>query len=135
MLRYAGFAVIATIANIGAQRFVLGLVPGTSGYIAAVICGTAVGLALKYFLDKRWIFYDQTHGLAAEGRTFSKYTLTGVFTTLIFWGTETGFWLVWQTDVMREAGAVLGLTVGYVIKYNLDLRYVFSPVAIDEAVR
>jgi hypothetical protein len=27
---------------------------------------------------------------------------------------------------MREAGAVLGLTVGYVVKYRLDRRYVFT---------
>ena len=26
---------------------------------------------------------------------------------------------------MREIGAILGLTVGYVIKYNLDYRFVF----------
>ena len=32
----------------------------------------------------------------------------------------------WRSDPMREAGAVLGLTVGYVVKYNLDRRYVFT---------
>ena len=30
-----------------------------------------------------------------------------------------------QTQLMREIGAVLGLTVGYIIKYHLDYRYVF----------
>jgi putative flippase GtrA len=48
-----------------------------------------------------------------------------VITTLIFWGTETLFWLTWGTDLMRETGAVIGLAVGYVIKYNLDKRFVF----------
>lgn len=54
----------------------------------------------------------------------------GLVTTAIFWGTETAFWLLWQTDAMRELGAVLGLTVGYVVKYRLGRRFVFR-----EAVR
>ena len=33
--------------------------------------------------------------------------------------------LIWGTDLMREMGAILGLAVGYVVKYNLDRRYVF----------
>jgi hypothetical protein len=37
----------------------------------------------------------------------------GVATTAIFWITETAFWLIWGTDLAREAGAVLGLMVGY----------------------
>jgi putative flippase GtrA len=126
-LRYAGFAVVATLANLGAQRLVLMLDGGAAGFAAAVLTGTAVGLVVKYLLDKRWIFADAATGLRAHSRRFSRYTATGVVTTLIFWGTETGFWLAWQTDLAREAGAVLGLTVGYVLKYRLDKRYVFVP--------
>ncbi|MEL6702576.1 MAG: GtrA family protein, partial [Pseudomonadota bacterium] len=47
-------------------------------------------------------------------------------TTMIFWGTETAFWLIWDTDIMRELGAVIGLSIGYVVKYNLDRRFVFT---------
>ena len=50
----------------------------------------------------------------------------GILTTLIFWGTETIFWLIWQNENMRELGAVLGLSLGYSIKYNLDKRFVFN---------
>jgi hypothetical protein len=28
---------------------------------------------------------------------------------------------------MRELGAVIGLTIGYVVKYELDRRFVFTP--------
>ena len=80
---------------------------------------------VKYILDKRWIFFDTSSGLATHGRKFTLYTLMGIVTTLIFWGTETAFWLAWRTDLMREIGAVLGLTTGYVIKYKLDRRFVF----------
>jgi putative flippase GtrA len=125
IVRYSAFAVLATLANLLMQRLVLGIVHGGQGFALAVIAGTAVGLLLKYVLDKRWIFFDPSSGLAVHGRKFTLYTLMGIVTTLIFWGTETVFWLTWRTDLMREVGAVIGLTIGYVIKYNLDRRFVF----------
>ena len=126
ILRYAAFAVVATIANLATQRLVLQF-GDTGGYFAAAVgAGTIVGLMIKYILDKRWIFYDLETGVKNHGRKFSLYTAMGLITTAIFWGTETTFWLIWQTDIMRELGAILGLSVGYVVKYNLDRRFVFT---------
>ena len=34
--------------------------------------------------------------------------------------------IIWKQENMREIGAILGLTLGYIIKYNLDKRYVFK---------
>lgn len=129
VLRYGLFAAIATLANLGAQRAVLWAQDGAAGLAAAIFVGTGVGLVVKYVLDKRWIFYDATTGARAHGTRFSRYTLTGVFTTAIFWGMETGFWLIWQTDPMRETGAVIGLAIGYVVKFQLDRRFVFTTAA------
>jgi len=126
IIRYAGFAVAAGIANLAAQRLVLSAGGADVGIWPAIFAGTAVGLILKYLLDKRWIFYDRSRGAAVHGRKFTLYTLMGIATTLIFWGSESTFWLLWKTDAMREMGAVLGLTVGYIVKYNLDRRFVFS---------
>jgi putative flippase GtrA len=124
-LRYGLFAAIATTANLAAQRLVLGLGDGMPLYLFALCAGTGIGLVVKYLLDKRWIFFDQVQDAASEARKFWLYTLTGVGTTLLFWGSETLFWLAWQSESMRELGAVLGLVVGYVLKYRLDRRYVF----------
>ncbi len=126
VLRYAAFAVVATLANLATQRLVLVAGDDAASFAVAVGAGTLVGLVVKYALDKRWIFGDRETGLKAHGRKFSLYTAMGLVTTAIFWGTETAFWLLWRTDLMREAGAVLGLTVGYVVKYRLDRRYVFT---------
>lgn len=132
VFRYAFFAVLATLANLATQRSVLWF--GDSGilFALAVGAGTLVGLVLKYFLDKRWIFEDMSVGVKAQGRKFSLYTAMGIVTTAIFWGTETAFWLVWQTDMMRELGAVIGLSIGYVVKYNLDRRYVFTDARLAQ---
>lgn len=126
VIRYTAFAVAATLANLAAQRVVLAIDDGPWGFALAVFVGTLVGLVLKYMLDKRWIFEDRATGLVAHGRKFGLYTAMGVATTAIFWGTETAFWIIWHTDLARETGAVLGLTVGYVIKYRLDRRFVFN---------
>jgi putative flippase GtrA len=126
IMRYAAFAVLATIANLATQRLVLQF-GDTGGYFAAAVgAGTVSGLLIKYILDKRWIFYDVETGVKNHSRKFSLYTAMGLITTAIFWGTETTFWLIWQTDMMRELGAILGLSVGYVVKYNLDRRFVFT---------
>ena len=128
ILRYALFAVAAVLVNLATQRLVLALpwpAPGL-GLAMAIAAGTLTGLVVKYLLDKRWIFFDMDTGVAAHGRKFALYTAMGVVTTAIFWGTETLFWLAWRTEAMRELGAVLGLTVGYVTKYRLDRRFVFA---------
>ena len=126
VLRYGTFAVIATLANLGAQRVVLGMVDGPTALALAIFVGTGAGLVVKYLLDKRWIFFDHSSGVATHTRKFLLYTLMGVATTLIFWGAETLAWWLWHTDPAREIGAVLGLSVGYIVKYNLDKKFVFS---------
>lgn len=126
VLRYAAFAVLATLANLGAQRAVLMAGETPPLYAAAVVAGTGLGLVVKYVLDKRWIFADASTGLRAHGRKFSLYTAMGLVTTAIFWATETAFWAIWQTHTAREIGAVLGLAVGYAVKYRLDKRFVFA---------
>ena len=99
--------------------------------MAAIAAGTLVGLVVKYVLDKRWIFFDSSTGIATHGRKFGLYTAMGVVTTAIFWGAEATAWTIWQTDFARELGAVIGLTVGYVVKFNLDRRYVFSDAQLE----
>ena len=133
ILRYSFFAVVATIVNLGAQRVVLAFGDSTLFFTVAVGVGTLVGLVVKYILDKRWIFYDLDTGAKAHGEKFSKYTAMGLITTAIFWGMKTVFWLIWQTDTRRELGAVIGLSIGYVVKYQLDRRYVFTDTALEAA--
>lgn len=126
VLFYAGFAALATLANLFTQRLVLNGLSGSTGLLPAMVCGTLVGLVVKYVLDKRWIFHDVDTGIAQHGRKFTLYSLMGVGTTLVFWGSETLFWLIWKKDELRELGAILGLAVGYGIKYRLDKRFVFA---------
>ena len=130
VVRYAAFALLAVLANLATQRLVLWSGDTPPHFVLAVAAGTLVGLVVKYALDKRWIFFDGSTGVRAHGRKFTLYTAMGLVTTAIFWGTETAFWLAWQTHTMREVGAVLGLAIGYTVKFHLDRRYVFADAAL-----
>ena len=80
-MRYAAFAVIAILANLGAQRIVLALLDTQGELAAAIFVGTGVGLVVKYALDKKWIFHYASSGLAAHGKLFSNST-AGLFSRL-----------------------------------------------------
>ncbi len=127
---YTAFAIIAIALNPVAQRLVLAFYRSTLGFGVALILGTAIGLVAKYTLDKRRIFFDVSTGFNSHSRKLSLNTAMGLVTRLIFWGTETTFWLIFKTNLMRETGAVLGLTVCYFIKFHLDRHYVFADAPV-----
>ena len=125
-LRYTLFALLATAANIASQDIAVRLYQGRFHILLSIIAGTAVGLLSKYWLDRKFIFHYQPRNLADHTRTLSLYTLTGVATTAIFWGCELAFELIYGTKAMRYLGGIIGLAMGYLIKYQLDKRYVFA---------
>lgn len=130
VLRYGAFAAVAVAANLAVQRAILSLGTAPGYFLAALAGGTLVGLVVKYLLDKRWIFFDRETGLGHHRRKFGRYAGIGLFTTAIFWAFETLFWLIWHSTAMRELGAILGLCLGYLVKYQLDRRYVFARPAL-----
>ena len=122
---YTLFAVFSIVINIGSQILSIWAYRGTYSVEVSILVGTAAGLPLRYFLEKRYIFNFITHNLAHDGRLFVFYSAMGVITTLIFWGTEYAFHLIYDAEYMRYVGGVIGLTVGFYVKYQLDKKYVF----------
>ena len=122
---YSLFAGLSTVANIGSQMLSMLIYSGVYALEVSIFIGTLAGLPLRYFLEKRYIFSFNSKNIKHDGQLFILYSLMGVFTTAIFWGTEYVFHLIFTTDVMRYIGGVLGLSIGYYIKYQLDKRFVF----------
>jgi putative flippase GtrA len=122
---YSVFALAATAANLATQALVIWLYAGAYAIELSVLAGTAVGLPIKYVLEKRHIFEFESENLKHDGKLFFIYSLLGVFTTALFWGVEFAFQWAFGTDLMRYLGGAIGLTLGYVIKYHLDKRFVF----------
>lgn len=124
-VKYIIFAVIATLVNISFQWLSLKIYDLRFSLYVAMFVGTIAGLAVKYVLDKKYIFYHKTETKTEDAKKFLIYSFMGVFTTVIFWGTELAFNSIWQHPVSKYAGAVAGLSIGYITKYRLDKRFVF----------
>jgi putative flippase GtrA len=126
VILYALFAAIAIATNIGTQDIVTRLYHGPFDMTLSMLFGTGVGLAVKYLLDKRFIFRFKARDLAHDGQTFILYSCMGIFTTLIFWGAEFLFDHLFQTKELRYLGGIIGLAIGYLTKYYLDKKFVFT---------
>ena len=122
---YTLFAVVSTSINIGSQMVSIWIYKGPFSVEISILVGTVMGLPLRYFLEKRYIFNFTSKNLVHDGKLFVFYSAMGVITTLIFWGTEYAFHLIYDTDFMRYLGGVLGLSIGFYVKYQLDKKYVF----------
>ena len=126
-IKYSLFAAIATLANLLAQETSVLTYAGAYSIYLAMVIGTITGLITKYLLDKNYIFAFKTYTGQQGIRTFLSYAVTGVATTLLFWSFELGFEALIGGKAARYLGAVIGLTIGYGVKYQLDKRYVFLP--------
>lgn len=122
---YALFAGLSLTANLLTQAIVSSVIVGNLGIYISVLAGTAVGLPVKYFLDKRFIFKFKTQNISHDARLFVLYSVLAVVTTLIFWGCEAVFQILFGTEILRLTGGAIGLIIGYAVKYQLDKRYVF----------
>ena len=126
ILKYGFFSTAAIIINIASQRIIFSISNSEYVFALAILTGTITGFISKYIFDKYFIFHDYSSVFAEETKKILKYSFFAVFTTLIFWFTEYTFWHIYQTHDAREIGAIIGLTIGYYIKYNLDKKYVFK---------
>lgn len=125
-IKYIWFAIVSTIVNLGVQYISFYIYDGLLSLYVAMFNGTLAGLILKYILDKKFIFYHEVKSKKDDGKKFFLYSLMGVFTTFIFWGFEIGFDFIFENENAKYLGAVIGLALGYLIKYNLDKKFVFK---------
>lgn len=125
-LLYALGALLAIVVNLGAQELSLNLLSGFPWVVMlSVLAGTGAGLVFKYVWDRLLIFRFRPDTASKDLLAFGGYATTGVGTTAIFWGFEFGFDYLFGTKLMRYVGGVIGLVIGYVLKYQLDKRFVF----------
>ncbi|HEY1999949.1 GtrA family protein [Paraburkholderia sp.] len=123
---YAIFAAISIVANLGSQKLAFWLYQGPFAVLLSVCVGTAVGLIIKYALDKAWIFHYPHRSVAHGVQTFVMYVVMGLGTTFVFWGVEFAADALFHSETARLCGGALGLILGYFTKYQLDKRFVFA---------
>lgn len=123
---YAVFAAISIGANLGSQKLAFHVYQAAYAVPISMCVGTAVGLIVKYLLDKAWIFRYEHRNVAHGIRTFALYVAMGLGTTFVFWIVEFAADALFHGENARLAGGALGLVIGYVTKYHLDRRFVFA---------
>jgi putative flippase GtrA len=123
-LAYTLFALFASALNIATQGVICSIYKGPLWLQISIFGGTCTGLIIKYLLDKNYIFKC---GREKKQHEFLLYTATGISTTALFWLLEIAFFNLTKSSAMRYAGAAIGLGIGYIVKYQLDKRYVFRP--------
>ena len=124
-VKYTLFAAISTVINLLFQYLSFLFYSAHGALYLAMFIGTLGGLLVKYILDKKYIFYHTPANIQDDSRKFMLYSFMGIFTTMIFWSTEILFNMLLQSPYAKYIGALLGLAIGYVIKYFLDKKYVF----------
>lgn len=125
IIKYTFFVIIATIANILCQDATNRFYHAQHDLYLSMNSGTLVGLAVKYLMDKKYIFSFKSKSLLQDGQKFILYSSMGIVTTF-FGGGEMAFDYSFKTIAMRYTGAVIGLSFGYLMKYQLDKRFVFK---------
>lgn len=122
---YSFFAGIALVSNLFSQALFVRYYHGLFEIEISVLVGTAVGLPIKYVLDKKYIFLFKADSVLHDSKLFILYGAMALVTTSIFWGFEALFQFIFQNEMMRLLGGGIGLVIGYLIKYQLDKKYVF----------
>ena len=124
-IKYTFFAIISIFFNLLLQVLSLFLYKGFGSLYIAMILGTISGFVVKYILDTNYIFYYKANSIRRKAKNIFMYSLTGIFTTMIFWGVEILFDIIFNHSLAKFIGAFIGLVIGYFLKYFFDKNYVF----------
>lgn len=89
--------------------------------VATILCFT-----FKFIVDKLFIFKDKTKDINKNIFKIFIYGFFAIWTTLIFWGVEFLFKILFHTLFFEITGAIIGLLIGYTIKFFLDKEFVFK---------
>lgn len=99
----------------------------TISFIIQILSATIIAFIFKYVVDKLIIFKDKTAYFSKKHfKQIFFYGSFAVFTTLIFWGFEFCFKLVFSFSNAEIIGGLIGLLIGYSIKFLLDRKFVFN---------
>ena len=123
--RYILFAILSTLVNLFSQFLTFVILDYEYKIYIAIANGTITGLLVKYLLDKYYIFNLNVKEYSSTN-TFMPYILTSILTTIIFCITELWFIYYIQIPYTEYIGAIVGLSMGYTLKYFLDRNFVFN---------
>lgn len=122
---YLLFSLISIFINILIQYLSMFFYRGFLDVEISILLGTLVSVPFRYIVEKTYIFNFTSINLKQDSQIFVLYLYYSIITTLIFWSIEYCFYILFSTNLMRYVGGILGLSIGFFLKYQLDKKYVF----------
>ena len=140
---YMVFAALSILLNLGSQyimkELLLFFIPDFANeeffhfefwFLIALGFGTVIGFLFKFIVDKFVVFEEKiTEKSMAElqktTKQISMYFGFAILTTMIFWGFEFSFKFFLPGN-WYLFGGLIGLIIGYTVKFLLDSRFVFT---------
>ena len=94
---------------------------------------TVLGFLFKFLADKFIVFEeklsdDRMADLQKSTKQITLYFGFAIFTTLIFFGFEFSFKIIFS-GYWYLFGGLIGLIIGYTLKFLLDRKFVFKPTS------
>lgn len=135
-LLFMVFAVISTGINLGSQAIIKATLSDITllnhtffqleyYFIIQLLTGTILGFVSKFILDKYYVFQSRNTTLTQTFKQIVLYGLMAILTTLVFWSVEIGFKMIFEFNGADLVGGILGLSIGYTMKFFLDNKFVF----------
>jgi len=121
---------LAILPNFSNNVVIIGKISLEYWFILSLGFGTLIGFIFKFIVDKFVVFEEKlTDNRKVElERTTKQITIYfgfAIFTTMIFWGFEFSFKILLEGN-WYLVGGLIGLIIGYTVKFILDRRFVFN---------
>lgn len=121
-LKYFLFSFFSILINITSQEITLIFY---SNIIFSILNGTITGFLFKFYVDRKYIFTREDTIFSLK--ELMLYSSTAILTTTIFWSFELIFLYLFESKAFKISGAVIGLSIGFFMKYQLDKKITFNP--------
>jgi len=115
-IKYSIYFVIAILINLLFQYLLDLFLKGVFQVYISIAAGIKAGLFIKYFRDKKYIFSFQIITFKTDFLMFVLFSVMGIATTIIFWGTELVFFFYLSFCSAKHIGGLPGFSVAYYIK-------------------
>jgi len=125
--RYFCVASSSIVLNILIQFLSVQIYRGIFFIELSIIIATLLTMPTRYFIEKNYVFYGLQK--SSDSLSFSMYTFSAIVSTIIFWSIEYSFHLIYYSDLLRYLGGILGLSIGFIIKFFIDKLYIFNTLS------
>lgn len=98
----------------------------TFAFLLQVLAGIAIGFFTKFVLDKFIVFESNNTNIKETAWQFFIYSSLAVITTIIFLLFEFSFKIFFHFYHSEIVGGLIGLVIGYTVKFFLDKKFVFK---------